>query len=214
MKHAICANGRENQRRDRCDNRNVFSGNRIPESDSLIFFPFTKHVVSPPWLHCAWFWGSNYCWADQVPWLDRWFLGRQDQVSLRIVSLIIVCRQSFFLILATLPLYALQNSVRLLVVPPILNSVVSKSSAYPWIAMSSTENGSRTSIVMVRLTSNSLSYVWVTCQLFSGNLNSFQIADTDRRISTLYDMLDEQDPTNRDAKGLPFTVSLPSSHLR
>ena len=34
-----------------------------------------------------------------------------------------------------------------------------------------------------------------------------QIADEDRKISTLYDMLDEQDATNRDAKGLPFTVS-------
>jgi hypothetical protein len=33
-----------------------------------------------------------------------------------------------------------------------------------------------------------------------------QIADEDRKISTLYDMLDEQDATNRDAKGLPFTV--------
>ena len=33
-----------------------------------------------------------------------------------------------------------------------------------------------------------------------------QIADEDRRISTLYDMLDAQDATNRDAKGLPFTV--------
>ncbi|CDO74108.1 hypothetical protein BN946_scf185043.g158 [Trametes cinnabarina] len=32
------------------------------------------------------------------------------------------------------------------------------------------------------------------------------IADADRKISTLYDMLDEQDPTNRDAKGLPFTI--------
>ncbi|KAI0773839.1 cysteine peroxiredoxin [Fomes fomentarius] len=32
------------------------------------------------------------------------------------------------------------------------------------------------------------------------------IADEDRKISTLYDMLDEQDPTNRDAKGLPFTI--------
>jgi len=32
------------------------------------------------------------------------------------------------------------------------------------------------------------------------------IADEDRRISTLYDMLDELDPTNVDAKGIPFTV--------
>ncbi|KIK99249.1 hypothetical protein PAXRUDRAFT_822941 [Paxillus rubicundulus Ve08.2h10] len=32
------------------------------------------------------------------------------------------------------------------------------------------------------------------------------IADADRRISTLYDMLDEQDATNRDDKGLPFTI--------
>ena len=35
-----------------------------------------------------------------------------------------------------------------------------------------------------------------------------QIADADRKISTIYDMLDEQDATNRDAKGLPFTVSI------
>lgn len=35
----------------------------------------------------------------------------------------------------------------------------------------------------------------------------YQIADADRKISTLYDMLDEQDATNRDSKGLPFTVS-------
>ncbi|KAF8591462.1 cysteine peroxiredoxin [Ramaria rubella] len=32
------------------------------------------------------------------------------------------------------------------------------------------------------------------------------IADPDRTISTLYDMLDYQDATNRDTKGLPFTV--------
>jgi len=32
------------------------------------------------------------------------------------------------------------------------------------------------------------------------------IADEDRKISTLYDMLDAQDATNRDAKGLPFTI--------
>lgn len=35
-----------------------------------------------------------------------------------------------------------------------------------------------------------------------------QIADADRKISTLYDMLDEQDATNRDNKGLPFTASV------
>ncbi|KZW03993.1 cysteine peroxiredoxin [Exidia glandulosa HHB12029] len=32
------------------------------------------------------------------------------------------------------------------------------------------------------------------------------IADKDRKISTLYDMLDYQDATNVDAKGIPFTV--------
>jgi len=32
------------------------------------------------------------------------------------------------------------------------------------------------------------------------------IADADRKISTLYDMLDAQDATNVDAKGIPFTV--------
>ncbi|KAI8070510.1 thioredoxin-like protein [Gongronella butleri] len=32
------------------------------------------------------------------------------------------------------------------------------------------------------------------------------IADADRKVSTLYDMLDHQDATNVDAKGIPFTV--------
>jgi len=32
------------------------------------------------------------------------------------------------------------------------------------------------------------------------------IGDESRKISVLYDMLDEQDATNRDAKGTPFTV--------
>ncbi|ETW84388.1 1-cysteine peroxiredoxin [Heterobasidion irregulare TC 32-1] len=32
------------------------------------------------------------------------------------------------------------------------------------------------------------------------------IADEDRKISTLYDMLDEQDATNVDKKGLPLTI--------
>ena len=35
-----------------------------------------------------------------------------------------------------------------------------------------------------------------------------QIADEDRKISTLYDMLDYQDATNKDNKGLPFTVGV------
>lgn len=33
-----------------------------------------------------------------------------------------------------------------------------------------------------------------------------QIADSDRRIATLYDMLDHQDASNVDKKGLPLTV--------
>jgi glutaredoxin/glutathione-dependent peroxiredoxin len=37
-------------------------------------------------------------------------------------------------------------------------------------------------------------------------LVTIQIADADRKISTLYDMLDAVDPTNVDAKGIPFTV--------
>jgi hypothetical protein len=42
-------------------------------------------------------------------------------------------------------------------------------------------------------------------------LNSFssrppQIADPDRKIATLYDMLDYQDASNVDKKGLPLTV--------
>lgn len=34
-----------------------------------------------------------------------------------------------------------------------------------------------------------------------------KIADPDRTVSRLYDMLDALDATNVDAKGLPFTVS-------
>ncbi|KAI8381220.1 thioredoxin-like protein [Radiomyces spectabilis] len=37
-------------------------------------------------------------------------------------------------------------------------------------------------------------------------LNFPIIADADRKISELYDMLDRQDATNVDAKGVPFTV--------
>ena len=35
---------------------------------------------------------------------------------------------------------------------------------------------------------------------------SVQIADKERKVATLYDMLDDQDATNVDAKGIPFTV--------
>jgi alkyl hydroperoxide reductase subunit AhpC len=38
------------------------------------------------------------------------------------------------------------------------------------------------------------------------NLQFPIIADPDRKIATLYDMLDEQDATNKDTKGIPFTV--------
>ncbi|KAI8976519.1 thioredoxin-like protein [Pilobolus umbonatus] len=37
-------------------------------------------------------------------------------------------------------------------------------------------------------------------------LNFPIIADADRKVSTLYDMLDHQDETNKDSKGIPFTV--------
>lgn len=37
-------------------------------------------------------------------------------------------------------------------------------------------------------------------------LNFPIIADADRKVSELYDMLDHQDATNVDAKGIPFTV--------
>lgn len=44
-------------------------------------------------------------------------------------------------------------------------------------------------------------------QQFSGNQVDFPIvADADRKVSTLYGMLDHQDATNVDAKGIPFTV--------
>jgi alkyl hydroperoxide reductase subunit AhpC len=36
--------------------------------------------------------------------------------------------------------------------------------------------------------------------------HSPQIADSDRKIATLYDMLDYQDASNVDKKGLPLTV--------
>lgn len=35
------------------------------------------------------------------------------------------------------------------------------------------------------------------------------IADANRHVATLYDMLDALDPTNRDALGMPLTGSLP-----
>ena len=53
---------------------------------------------------------------------------------------------------------------------------------------------------------NSRSYVNSDFNPLPLKLSTSQIADEDRRISVLYDMLDHQDATNRDAKGLPFTV--------
>ncbi|KAG2135925.1 thioredoxin-like protein [Suillus bovinus] len=41
---------------------------------------------------------------------------------------------------------------------------------------------------------------------FGAKYGPTNIADEDRTISVLYDMLDEQDATNRDGKGLPFTI--------
>ncbi|KAG5343052.1 hypothetical protein C0989_000042 [Termitomyces sp. Mn162] len=41
---------------------------------------------------------------------------------------------------------------------------------------------------------------------YGGKVGPTDIADPDRKISTLYDMLDAQDATNRDAKGLPYTI--------
>ncbi|KAG8965049.1 hypothetical protein FRC03_001004 [Tulasnella sp. 419] len=43
-------------------------------------------------------------------------------------------------------------------------------------------------------------------QTANTNLQFPIIADKDRRVATLYDMLDYQDATNVDAKGIPFTV--------
>jgi len=43
-------------------------------------------------------------------------------------------------------------------------------------------------------------------ELSNVNLSFPIIADADRKIATLYDMLDEQDLTNVDQKGIPFTV--------
>jgi len=92
-------------------------------------------------------------------WIGDSWVSKQVKEVGGIGSLIIVCRQSCFLILVTLPLYVLQNLVRLLAVPPISRNVVSKSSVFLWIAMNSTVNGSKTSITMVQPTFNSLSYV-------------------------------------------------------
>jgi hypothetical protein len=72
--------------------------------------------------------------------------------------------------------------------------------------------GSRISMSSVqrldRPTSNSLSYVDTSPhQQFSSHPTDLsQIADEERKIAVLYDMLDEQDATNRDSKGIPFTV--------
>jgi hypothetical protein len=44
------------------------------------------------------------------------------------------------------------------------------------------------------------------CPIEFLSLRPPQIADADRKIATLYDMLDYQDASNVDKKGLPFTV--------
>jgi len=65
-------------------------------------------------------------------------------------------------------------------------------------------------VKVIGLSANKLSdhNAWVKDINEVNNVNlSFPIiADDDRKISTLYDMLDHQDATNVDTKGIPFTV--------
>ena len=46
----------------------------------------------------------------------------------------------------------------------------------------------------------------VGAEIAPTNVNFPIIADADRKVSTLYDMLDAVDASNVDAKGIPFTV--------
>jgi len=68
-----------------------------------------------------------------------------------------------------------------------------------------TTGGSLTSTSGEIPTSRTLLYVpQKTCEYIS---RLVQIADRDRQIATLYDMLDYQDATNVDNRGLPLTVN-------
>lgn len=108
--------------------------------------------------------------------------------------------------------YALLNSPKSLAVPPISRSVMSSSLACLRTVSNRTISGSLTSMNGARPTSSIRLYVpcsfWIHC---GASLTLIQIADADRKIATLYDMLDHQDASNVDKKGLPLTVRPPHS---
>jgi hypothetical protein len=90
-------------------------------------------------------------------------------------------------------------------VPPISKGVTSSLLAYPPTMSNRTTGGSLTLTSGERPTSSTLSYVVQTnYELIS---RPPQIGDRDRTIATLYDMLDHQDASNVDKKGLPLTVN-------
>ncbi|KDQ64858.1 hypothetical protein JAAARDRAFT_117190 [Jaapia argillacea MUCL 33604] len=77
-----------------------------------------------------------------------------------------------------------------------------------------TEDFAKRNVKVIGLSANPLAdhAKWVEdindygCKFGPTNVQFPIIADPERKISTLYDMLDALDPTNVDAKGIPFTV--------
>lgn len=96
---------------------------------------------------------------------------------------------------------------------------MSKSSASPPMVSIATRSGSRTLTKSERPAFSSPLCVSLPPSLSGVILSNqigdpiVQIADADRKVSVLYDMLDQQDATNIDQKGLPFTVRPLSSLL-
>jgi hypothetical protein len=91
-------------------------------------------------------------------------------------------------------------------VAPTSKSATSRSLAYPLTMLNHTTSGSLTSTSGERPISSTLLYVG---QMIWGPVSPPppQIGDHDRKIATLYDMLDYQDASNVDKKGLPLTVN-------
>ncbi len=116
-------------------------------------------------------------------------------------------RPSFFRTPMTSPRCAPPNLPKSRAVRPISRSAMSRSLGCLRTASNRTTSGSRTSTSGEKLTSNIPLYVHVPriypLLIFP---HTPQIADSDRKVATLYDMLDYQDASNVDKKGLPLTV--------
>ena len=138
---------------------------------------------------------------------DSWVLAWISFFRLTLTKNYCNARPSFFRTPMTSPRCALPNLRKSRAERPISQSAMSRSLGCLQTVSNRTTSGFRTSTSGEKLTSSIPLYVSLDIPLLIDlPSHSPQIADSDRKIATLYDMLDYQDASNVDKKGLPLTV--------